>query len=175
MHMRVRSIRQKHRCTSMWTRQITINRTSKGHHTLLPRPVGSDNFYALTESLRRRPGSAPPQVDELSGSPVGSHDLTRLLMGQNVAGNQSPRMFSSSVQASEHDYQATANSASEEGYGGPEYHYANTKINPRLPPPITSRDLGRASSPWSDLDSCQQVCSALQSALLIIHVTSCSK
>lgn len=42
---------------------------------------------------------------------------------------------------------------------GPEYakfYYANKNINPRLPPPITSRG-GSTSNPWADMDTPQQV------------------
>lgn len=42
---------------------------------------------------------------------------------------------------------------------GPEYakyYYATKNINPRLPPPITSRG-GSSSNPWADMDTPQQV------------------
>lgn len=70
---------------------------------LLQRHIGGESL----DVLNRRPGSAPPQMDELPGSPVGNHDFTRLLLGQtHLLGTYSPSNSFSSAQAHEHDFPA---------------------------------------------------------------------
>lgn len=86
--------------------------------------------------VQRRPGSAPPQVDDVPGSPL-TNDFSGVFLGST------PPAISSLSHSPENSSLLLDLSAEERFRSDPayvKYYYANKNINPRLPPPIMSRD-----------------------------------
>mmetsp|Transcript_21372 Transcript_21372/g.46751 ORF Transcript_21372/g.46751 Transcript_21372/m.46751 type:complete len:1134 (+) Transcript_21372:1-3402(+) len=100
--------------------------------------LSNKNFQHVLGAQERRPGSAPPQVDELPGSPLaGDYAASLFSMAQPTTLStmdepaQQPGIF------------GLNDNKLREQLADPEYvkfYYANKNINPRLPPPIVGRE-----------------------------------
>ncbi len=120
----------------------------------------------------KRPGSAPPQMDELRGSPMVANPRTFDPFVQPHQ-QQAPAEDDSELLADEklREYlsdpeyikvRSVAPGGNRPSCGRPvqrshppptplaQYYYANRNINPRLPPPIAARDQLRSLWPGTD-------------------------
>ncbi|GLI71552.1 hypothetical protein VaNZ11_016789 [Volvox africanus] len=106
----------------------------------------------------KRPGSAPPQAEVLPGSPMGPapcgfNIITgEPLRGLGVSGGQqrAAQPPTAHIRVGDPEDLGLTADAEEALRSRPDYiayYYANVRNNPRLPPPLTTRNV---STPWVD-------------------------